>query len=157
MSADSLTTGANGSLDSLLTQVAGRGALSAASRIAVGVLTVRLPDGSTRVFGDRDSELRGEMHIHDLEALRRLLIGGEVGGGEAYMDGLWSSPDLVGLISMAVANRQALALSKGWWRTPARIARTTGLAPRQRGSSEKWTLRNPNGLIASTSARRILP
>ena len=140
MSADSLTTRANGSLDSLLTQVAGRVALSAASRIAVGVLTVRLPDGSTRVFGDRDSELRGEMHIHDLEALRRLLIGGEVGGGEAYMDGLWSSPDLVGLISMAVANRQALALSKGWWRTPARIARTIG--PRRNRNTKTGSRRN---------------
>jgi cyclopropane-fatty-acyl-phospholipid synthase len=40
------------------------------------------------------------------------------------MDGLWSSPDLVALISMAVANREALALSKGWWRTPAKLART---------------------------------
>ncbi len=124
MTADSLTTRASGSIDSLLTQVAGRVALSAASRIAVGSLTVTLPDGSVRVFGDRDSELCGEMHIHDAEALRRLLVGGEVGGGEAYMDGLWSSPDLVGLISMAVANREALALSKGWWRTPAKIVRT---------------------------------
>jgi cyclopropane-fatty-acyl-phospholipid synthase len=40
------------------------------------------------------------------------------------MDGLWSSPDLVGLISLAVANRSALALSKGWWRVPAGVGRT---------------------------------
>ena len=126
MRANSLNTRATGSIDSLLTQLASRVTLSAASRIAVGSLTVRLPDGTTRFFGDADSKLRGEMHIHDLEALRRLLVGGEVGGGEAYMDGLWSSPDLVGLISMAVANREALALSKGWWRTPAKIARTVG-------------------------------
>jgi cyclopropane-fatty-acyl-phospholipid synthase len=113
-------------IDPLLTQVAGRVALSAATRIKVGCLTVQLPDGSRRVFGDRTSDLKGEMHIHDMEALRRLLIGGEVGGGEAYMDGLWSSPDLVGLISLAVANRHALALSKGWWRIPAKISRTVG-------------------------------
>jgi len=124
MTAESPAAWATGPVDSLLTQLAGRVALSAASRIRVGVLTVRLPDGSTRVFGDGGSELRGEMHIHDFEALKRLLLGGEVGGGEAYMDGLWSSPDLVGLISMAVANRQSLALSKGWWRVPARMART---------------------------------
>lgn len=124
MSAQSVSTRATGPVDSLLTQVAARVTLSAASRIREGSLHVTLPDGSTRVFGDRQSELRGEMHIHDLEALRRLLLGGEVGGGEAYVDGLWSSPDLVGLISMAVANREGLALSKGWWRIPARIART---------------------------------
>ena len=126
MSGQSITSRATGPVDSLLTQAAARVTLSAASRIRVGNLTVKLPDGTTRVFGDRASELRGEMHIHDLEALRRLLIGGEVGGGEAYMDGLWSSPDLVGLISMAVANREGLALSKGWWRAPAKVARTIG-------------------------------
>ena len=113
-------------LDPLLTQAASRIALGAASRIKVGHLTVQLPDGSQRTFGDHDSELRGEMHLHDPEALKRILVGGEVGGGEAYMDGLWSSPDLVALISLAVANRHALALSKGWWRVPARIARTIG-------------------------------
>ena len=140
MTADSRAAWATGPIDSLLTQVAGRVALSAASRIKVGLLTVRLPDGSTRVFGDRGSQLRGEMHIHDLEALRRLLIGGEVGGGEAYMDGLWSSPDLVGLISMAVANRQALALSKGWWRVPARIGRT--VAHRRNRNTKAGSRRN---------------
>jgi cyclopropane-fatty-acyl-phospholipid synthase len=113
-------------LDPLFTQVAAKIALGAASRIGVGQLTVQLPNGSRRVFGDRESDLRGEMHIHDIEALKRILVGGEIGGGEAYMDGLWSSPDLVALISLAVANRHALALSKGWWRAPAKIARTLG-------------------------------
>ena len=126
MTAQSLASRATGPIDSLLNQVAARVALSAASRLAVGQLAVTLPNGSVRIFGEADAKLRGEMQIHDLEALRRLLLGGEVGGGEAYMDGLWSSPDLVGLISLAVANREALALSKGWWRTPARVARTIG-------------------------------
>jgi cyclopropane-fatty-acyl-phospholipid synthase len=111
-------------LDPLLTRIAGRVALGAASRIRVGSLTVQLPDGSRRVFGDPASELCGEMHIHDMEALTRILLGGEVGGGEGYMDGLWSSPDLVALISLAAANREALALSRGWWRIPARLGRT---------------------------------
>jgi cyclopropane-fatty-acyl-phospholipid synthase len=114
----------SGPLEPLLTRVAGRVALAAAARIRTGCLTVVLPDGSRRMFGDPSSELRGEMHIHHPEALQRLLLGGEVGGGEAYMEGLWSSPDLVALISLAVANRQDLALSKGWWRVPARVRRT---------------------------------
>ncbi len=127
-------------LDPMLTQFAGRVALSAASRIKVGRLTVQLPDGSRRIFGERESDLRGEMHIHDPEALRRLLVGGEVGGGEAYMDGLWSSPDLVALISLAVANRHALALSKGWWRIPGRISRT--LAHRRNRNTKSGSRRN---------------
>ena len=140
MSGQSMTSRATGPVDSLLTQAAARVTLSAASRIRVGNLTVRLPDGTTRVFGDRASTLRGEMHIHDLDALRRLLIGGEVGGGEAYVDGLWSSPDLVGLISMAVANREGLALSKGWWRAPAKLART--VAHRRNRNTKTGSRRN---------------
>ena len=126
MTAPTRTVRLTAPLDPLLTQVAGRIALGAASRIRVGRLDVQLPDGSRRSFGERDSDIRAELHIHDMQALKRLLVGGGVGGGEAYVDGLWSSPDLVGLISLAVANRHALALSKGWWRIPARIARTAG-------------------------------
>ena len=124
-------------LDPLLSSIAGRLGLAAAARIRTGCLTVVLPDGSRRVFGDRGSELRGEMRIHDMEALKRIFVGGEVGGGEAYMDGLWSSPDLVGLISLAVANRHSLSLSKGWWRVPARISRTV------------WHRRNRNSRAGS--------
>jgi cyclopropane-fatty-acyl-phospholipid synthase len=124
MTARSLPATVKLPFDALLTQIAARVALGAASRIAVGSLTVVLPDGERRVFGAPGPGPRGEMHVHDVAALKRLLVGGEVGGGEAYMDGLWSSPDLVGLITLAVANREALALSKGWWRVPARLART---------------------------------
>jgi cyclopropane-fatty-acyl-phospholipid synthase len=111
-------------VEPLLTRTAGRVSLAAASRIRTGCLTVELPDGSRRVFGDAASALRGEMRIHDLDALRRVLLGGEVGAGEAYVEGLWSSPDLVALISLGVANRHELALSTGWWRIPARLGRT---------------------------------
>jgi cyclopropane-fatty-acyl-phospholipid synthase len=113
-------------IDPVITGLAARVGLAAAARIGTGLLTVRLPDGSQRTFGDSDSDLRGEMHIHDMAALRRLLTGGEVGGGEAYVEGLWSSPDLVSLIRLAVANRESLALSRGWWRMPAKLARTIG-------------------------------
>jgi cyclopropane-fatty-acyl-phospholipid synthase len=126
--------------DPLLTTIAARIGLAAASRIRTGCLTVQLPDGSRRVFGTPGSQLHGEMHIHDMEAVRRLLLGGEVGVGEAYMDGLWSSPDLVALTALAVANRSDLALSDGWWRVPARIART--IAHRWNRNSRRGARRN---------------
>ena len=129
-----------GPLDPLFLAVAGRVSLAAASRIRVGCLTVQLPDGSQRVFGDRDADLRGEMHIHDMDALRQLLIGGEVGGGEAYVEGLWSSPDLVALVSLAVANRSALALSTGWWQLPAKVVRT--VAHRRNRNTKAGSRRN---------------
>ena len=38
------------------------------------------------------------------------------------MDGLWSSPDLPALLRLAARNREALALSGGWFRVPAQLA-----------------------------------
>ncbi len=140
MTAPTPTARLTAPLDPLLTRVAARIALGAAARIKVGCLTVQLPDGSRRVFGDPEASLHGEMHIHDMEALTRILLGGEVGGGEAYIDGLWSSPDLVALVSLAVANRQALALSRGWWRIPARLGRT--VAHRRNRNTKSGSRRN---------------
>ena len=95
-----------------LPALARRLGLAAASRIRVGQLTVVLPDGSRRTFGDAESELRAEIHVHDEAAAVRILLHGETGAGEAYMDGLWSSPDLVGLLDLAARNRSALALTE---------------------------------------------
>ncbi len=37
-------------------------------------------------------------------AVRRLLLGGDIGFAEAYMDGDWTSPDLTALIALAALN-----------------------------------------------------
>ena len=103
----------------ILSRVAWRIAMSAAGRVKVGRLHVVLPDGSQRTFGEATAEPVAEIHIHDRGALTKLLIDGETGGGEAYMDGLWSSPDLAGLLRWAALNRESLALSAGWFRAPA--------------------------------------
>jgi len=126
--------------DRPIVSVAERVGLAAASRIKVGRLTVVLPDGRRRVFGDPDSDRRGEIHIHYVEAGVRLLLHGETGAGEAYMDGLWSSPDLVALIELAALNRSALALAKGWWRVPLEVPRR--LAHRARRNTDAQARRN---------------
>jgi cyclopropane-fatty-acyl-phospholipid synthase len=109
---------------SLLETIATRTMLAAARRIRVGRLIVVMPDGKRRVFGDPRSSEVGELRVHDPAAALRLLLGGDIGAGEAYMDGLWSSPDLPALIRVAALNREALALSDGWFRWPARLRKT---------------------------------
>ena len=113
---------------------------AAGRRIRTGSLTVVLPDGSRHVFGDRSSARRAEIHVHDIAALQRILVNGETGAGEAYMDGLWSSPDLVALIELASLNRASLALSAGWWRVPGQLVRT--LAHRARRNTRAGSRRN---------------
>ena len=124
----------------ILAGVGERLGLAAAGRIRTGCLVVVLPDGSRRVFGDAQSARRAEIRIHDERAFVLALVDGETGLGEAYMDGLWSSPDLVALIELAALNRASLALAAGWWRAPAQLLRT--LAHRARRNSRRQSRRN---------------
>ena len=126
----------------ILGRIAGRLALRAASRIRIGRLTVVLPDGSRRQYGDPavGPDATAEIRIHDERALVRMLLVGETGAGEAYMDGQWSSPDLAALIRVAALNRAALALSAGWFRVPAQLLRT--LAHRARRNTRANARRN---------------
>jgi cyclopropane-fatty-acyl-phospholipid synthase len=108
---------------SIRRRLARRLMLRAAARIRIGRLTIVLPDGRSTVVGDpaADAEPRAEIHVHDEAGAVRMLLRGEIGAGEAYMDGLWSSPDLPALLRLAARNRDQLALSNGWWRSIARI------------------------------------
>jgi hypothetical protein len=60
-----------------------RMALTAASRVRVGCLSVVLPDGRRYVFGDPDSPRRAEIQVHDEAAAVRVRLHGETGVGEA--------------------------------------------------------------------------
>ncbi|HEY6607593.1 MAG TPA: cyclopropane-fatty-acyl-phospholipid synthase family protein [Candidatus Limnocylindria bacterium] len=110
----------------VLAQMAMRILLAAVSRIRVGRLDVVFPDGSRRSFGDPNAADRGEVVVHDREALVRMLVGGETGVGEGYVDGLWSSPDVTAVIKIGALNRDALGLSSGWLRAPDQLRRTIG-------------------------------
>ncbi len=126
--------------DRTLETTAERVLLSAAERIRIGRLTIVLPDGRVRVVGDPAATERAEIHVHDPAAASRLLLRGETGAGEAYMDGQWSSPDLVGLLTLAARNRSALALHGGWWRRPLQWPIT--LAHRARRNTRTGARRN---------------
>ncbi len=77
--------------------------------------------GESWQFGDASSALKAQIFIHDDTFFRRAVLGGDVGIGEAWMDGDWTSPDLVSVVRLAVRNLPAVenqnrlmhALSRG--------------------------------------------
>lgn len=79
------------------------------NKIETGGLTFYLPDGSTRYFGDKNSPLQAQMTIHDYRFFKDAVLGGDVGLGEAYMNGLWDTDDIPALFSVLIKNRPALA------------------------------------------------
>lgn len=70
-----------------------------------GRLELRLPDGEVHRFGDPESGLSAEVDVRDERLFSRTIFGGDIGIGEAYVDGLWDSPDLVRVVRLAVRNR----------------------------------------------------
>jgi cyclopropane-fatty-acyl-phospholipid synthase len=79
--------------------------------LELGSLVLRLPDGSRRRFGAPAAppELAAELAVHRWRFFGRVLRAADVGAGEAYVDGDWSTPDLVALTRLFLANEQRLA------------------------------------------------
>jgi len=63
---------------------------------------------SVQSFGDAESDLKAEIVIHNERFFTRAILGGDIGIGEAYMDGDWSSPDVVSVVRAAVRNTEEL-------------------------------------------------
>jgi cyclopropane-fatty-acyl-phospholipid synthase len=77
--------------------------VSTLNHLADGYLEVLTPSGAL-AFGDAGSPRRATLSIRDERAFRRVLTGGDIAFGEAYVDGDWSSPDLVGVLRLAIRN-----------------------------------------------------
>lgn len=69
---------------------------------------MRLPDGQVRIFGGSQAEPHAEIHVTDRRFFRRVLVDGDMGFAEAYMEGFCDSPDLPALIGLLAANEAAL-------------------------------------------------
>jgi cyclopropane-fatty-acyl-phospholipid synthase len=91
-------------------------------------------------FGDRESTLRATVVVHNERFFRRAVLGGDVAIGEAWMDGDWSSPDLVSVVRVAVRNVAQLDSSNRWLSALGRWS--DRLLHRTRGNTETGSRRN---------------
>jgi len=82
--------------------------LKALDRLKIGRLTVHLPDGTARQFGNPSDSREAVLEVRDWRFFRRVLLDGDIGFAEAYMEGYCDSPDLPRLISLLAENQQAL-------------------------------------------------
>ena len=71
-----------------------------------GRLTLECADG-TYCFGDED-DLEATLRVHDDQFFVRALTGSDIGIGESFMDGEWTTPDLVLAARLMLRNRRVL-------------------------------------------------
>ncbi|MBP7146738.1 MAG: class I SAM-dependent methyltransferase [Acidobacteria bacterium] len=72
-----------------------------------GTLVVVFPDGSVRSFG-RTPSPAAELRIERGSFFRRVVLGGEIGLGDAYVRGEWRSPDPSAVLRVFIENEPIL-------------------------------------------------
>ena len=84
-------------------------------KLSVGSLTVRFPDGHSSRFGE--GAPHAEVALANWKVCDAALKRGDIGFGETYIAGDWTTPDLIALMNVMVANRNAIeAVFYGsWW------------------------------------------
>lgn len=81
-----------------------------------GRLTFNFPDGRKLRFTGRENGPEAEIDVHDYDFIKHAMAGGDVGFADAYMNGMWSTPDLTAVLRFFSANFEAVGkLARGGW------------------------------------------
>jgi len=74
-----------------------------------GCLTMTLPDGTLRRFGNPASPMTADLSILDYRFFSRVVLGGDIGLGESFMAGEWKSSDVVETVKLFIQNQRTLS------------------------------------------------
>ncbi len=75
------------------------------NKTETGGLTLFLPDRQVERFGQAHSGPQGDIRVNDYRFFSRLVTGGDVGLGEAYVEGFWDTKDIPELFRFFIRNR----------------------------------------------------
>jgi cyclopropane-fatty-acyl-phospholipid synthase len=73
-------------------------------QMTLGCLHLELPDGTRTVIGQSGEKVSAEVRIVRWSFFKRCVLFGDIGFGEAYMDGDWETEDITKVISWFILN-----------------------------------------------------
>lgn len=73
-------------------------------RMNKGTVKISFPDGSSFATGDENEGTFAEINITDNDFFNKVKLYGDVGFGEAYVQGYWETSNIVDVISWALLN-----------------------------------------------------
>ena len=69
-----------------------------------GCLKISLPSGKELQFGSPEASLQAQMRVVNKDFFRKCALFGDIGFGEAYVDGDWETDDITKVISWMILN-----------------------------------------------------
>ena len=78
------------------------------SKAKNGKLEIVLPNGKQLFFGELTSAKTVELNINEWAFFTKILVSGDVGFGESFVDDDWSSPDLTALLHWFAINQTTM-------------------------------------------------
>jgi len=124
------------------------------AQMTLGCLRLELPDGSKEVIGEPGATITAQVRILNWGFFKRCVLFGDVGFGEAYVDGDWDTEDITRVISwfiLNVENSPAMSGSRGrkflinllgWQNRIAHLLRPNSVTTSRRNISEHYDLGN---------------
>jgi cyclopropane-fatty-acyl-phospholipid synthase len=74
------------------------------SKMDKGSLYLTLPDGGQITIGTGEGNISATIRINDEAFYKRLILFGDIGFGEAYVDGLWDTDNITHVIKWVLLN-----------------------------------------------------
>ena len=78
--------------------------LGALERMNAGCLHLEMPDGTVRTIGTPCAEVSAQLRVRDAAFFKKCVLFGDVGFGEAYVDGDWETDSIERVIAWAILN-----------------------------------------------------
>ena len=128
--------------------------LQSLERMTLGCLRLELPDGSRQVIGQPDAAVSASVRVTRWDFFKRCVLFGDIGFGEAYVDGDWDTDDITRVIAwfiLNVENAPGLSGSKvkkwiinllGWQNRLQHLLRPNSLGTSRRNIAEHYDLGN---------------
>jgi cyclopropane-fatty-acyl-phospholipid synthase len=122
--------------------------------MTLGCLRLELPDGTEKIIGQPQAKIQAHLRVLNWRFFKRCVLFGDVGFGEAHVDGDWDTEDITSVISwfiLNVENSPVMAGSKGrrfllnilgWYNRVLHRLRPNSLNTSRRNIQEHYDLGN---------------
>jgi cyclopropane-fatty-acyl-phospholipid synthase len=122
--------------------------------MTLGCLQLELPDGTRKLFGDPGAGVTARITVRNWDFFKRCVLFGDIGFGEAFVDGDWDTDDITRVIAWFILNiehspamsgshaQKILINLLGWQNRIRHLLRPNSVDLSRRNISEHYDLGN---------------